>query len=173
LLFLFAIVLGVVFGLLTGGRVGNLARIRFRWAWFVVAVVIVREGVLITPLKHIEGAQYVYALALVGIIVWTVWQRKRLMGIWLVSVGTALNLLVILANGARMPVAPEFAPSLVGKDPIGQYVVMGDGTRLNLLADWIRLYPFPEVYSPGDVLVAIGLAIAVFIAVATPARIVS
>jgi len=173
LLFLFAIVLGIVFGLFTGGRVGNLARIRFRWAWFVIAVVLVREAVLVTPLKHIEGAQYVYVLALAGIIVWTVWQRKRLMGIWLVSVGTALNLVVILANGARMPVAPEFAGSLLTQGSVGQYTVMGEGTRLNLLGDWIRLYPFLEVYSPGDVLVAIGLAIAVFIAVATPARIVS
>lgn len=173
MLFLVAIVLGIVFGLLTGGRLGNLARIRFRWAWFVVAVVIVREAVLVTPLKHIEGAQYIYVLALVGIIVWTIWQRNRLMGIWLVGVGTTLNLIVILANGARMPVAPEFAGSLVKQGSIGQYTLMGGGTRLNLLGDWIQLYPFPEVYSPGDVLVALGLAIAVFIAVATPARIVS
>ena len=91
----------------------------------------------------------------------------------MVTAGTALNLLVIIANSARMPVAPELASSLVRRGSAGPYQVMGSGTHLNLLGDWIALYPVPEAYSPGDVLIAIGLAITAFIATATPARIVS
>ncbi|HEX2680899.1 MAG TPA: DUF5317 family protein, partial [Candidatus Dormibacteraeota bacterium] len=56
---------------------------------------------------------------------------------------------------------------------VGQYVVMGSGTTLNFLGDWIWLYPVPEAYSPGDVLIALGLAIGVFISTATPGRKVS
>jgi len=173
LLFLFAIVLGIVFGLLTGGKVGNLARIRFRWPWLVLAAVIVREAVLLTPLNRVAGAQYAYMLGLAAILAWTVWHWNRLSALWLVSAGIAVNLLVMIANGGRMPVATELAGPLVRRGTVGQYVVMSSDTHLNLLGDWIALYPVPEAYSPGDVLIALGLAITVFIATATPARIVS
>jgi Family of unknown function (DUF5317) len=169
LLFLFAIVLGLAAGLLTGGRIHNLGQVRFRWPWLVVVAVIVREAVLLTPLNAIDGAQYLYVLSLAGIAAWTVLHWNRLRGIWLVSAGSVLNVLVILANSGRMPVAAELAgPALTGRGTIGQYTVMGPQTNLNALGDWIRLYPLREAYSPGDVLIAIGLAIVVFLAVRNP-----
>jgi uncharacterized protein DUF5317 len=168
LLFVGAIVLGLVFALLTGGRLENLARLRFRWPWLLVAAVVIREAVLLTPLGRLEAARYVYVLALAAILVWTVWHWRRVRGVWLVSAGIALNMVVILANGARMPVAPDLAGSLLRHGTVGQYTVMGDATRLNLLGDWIALYPVPEAYSPGDVLIAIGLAIVVFSAARNP-----
>lgn len=173
MLFLLAIVLGIGFGLLTGGRVGNLARLRFRWPWLIVAALLLREVIVRTPLSRVEGAQYAYLLALAAIVVWTVWHIPRLRGIWVVTVGATSNLVVIAANGGRMPVAPELAGPLLQHGPVGQYTAMGSDTHLNLLGDWIRLRPSLEVYSPGDLLIAIGLAVAVFIATATPARIVN
>jgi hypothetical protein len=172
-LFLLAIVLGVVFGLITGGRIGNLARLRFRWPWLILAALLVREAVVLTPLNRVAGAQYLYVLALLAVVVWTILHFDRLPGIWLVAAGSTVNLVVIIANGGRMPVAPEFAATLVRHGNLGQYTIMGPGTNLNLLADWISLHPVPEAYSPGDVLIALGLAITVFISTATPARIVS
>ncbi|HKW70553.1 MAG TPA: DUF5317 family protein [Candidatus Dormibacteraeota bacterium] len=172
MLFLFAIVLGLGFGLLTGGRIGNLARLRFRWPWLILGALVVREAIVRTPLSQVEGAQYAYVLALASILAWTIWHFSRLRAIWLVTVGSAMNLLVIVVNGARMPVAAELAGPILSHGTLGQYRAMGPDTHLNLLADWIRLYPSAEVYSPGDVLIAIGLAVTVFIATATPARIV-
>jgi hypothetical protein len=171
-LWLFAIVVGLAFGLVTGGRLTNLARLRFRWPWLIVAAVAVRAAVLLTPLNRIEGAQYLYVLALAAIVVWTIVHLNRLPGIWLVTAGSVLNLLVIVVNGGRMPVAPELAASLARHGTLGQYTVMGAQTQLNLLADWISPYPLPEVYSPGDVLIALGLAIVAFVSTATPVRIV-
>lgn len=168
MLWLFAIVVGVVFGLLTGGRIGNLARLRFRWPWLILAAVVVREAVLLTPLNRVDAARFAYVAALAAIVLWTVLHWERLPGIQLVSAGAALNLLVIVANGGRMPVAPEFAASLVRHGDVGQYTVMGPGTNLNLLGDWISLYPVPETYSLGDVLIGLGLAIVVFLAVRNP-----
>jgi hypothetical protein len=168
LLFVGAIVLGLVFGLLTGGRLENVARLRFRWPWLLVGAVAVREVILLTPIGRIEAARYVYVLALLAILAWTVWHWRRLGGVWLATAGIALNLIVIVANGARMPVAADLAGSLLSHGPVGQYTVMGEATRLNLLGDWIALYPVPEAYSPGDVLIAIGLAIVVFSAARNP-----
>ena len=173
MLFIFAILLGIGFGLLTGGRVGNLARLRFRWPWLIIAALLVREAIVRTPLSRVEGAQYAYVLALTAIVAWTVLHFSRLRAVWLVTIGAAANLIVIAANGGRMPVAPELAGRALQGGPVGQYTAMGPGTHLNLLADWIRLHPSLEVYSPGDLLIAIGLAITVFIATATPARIVN
>jgi len=172
-LWLFAIVLGIVFGLLTGGRVGNLARLKFRWPALVVAAVLAREVVLLTPLNRVEGAQYIYVASLAGIVIWTVGNLERLPAMWLVTAGAAINLIVVSVNAGRMPVAREFAASLLRHGHVGQYVVMGSGTNLNFLGDWIWLYPVPEAYSPGDVLIALGLAIGVFVSTATPGRKVS
>jgi len=167
-LWLFSIVAGLVFGLVTGGKIGNLATLRFRWPWLIFAAVIVRESIVLTPLNRFDGARYAYVIALAAIVAWTIWQLNRLRGVWLITAGATLNLLVIVMNGARMPVAPELASSLLRRGNVGQYTVMGGGTHLNLLGDWISLYPSPEAYSPGDVLIGVGLAIVVFLAVRNP-----
>ena len=169
MLFLFAIVLGLGFGLLTGGRLENVARLRFRWPWMLVAAVVVREVILLTPLGRYDGARFVYVAALIAILTWTILHWPIARGVWLVSAGIVLNLAVILLNDERMPVARELAGTLLRHGgTIGQYTVMGDATRLNLLGDWIALYPVPEAYSPGDVLIAFGLAIVVFSAARNP-----
>jgi Family of unknown function (DUF5317) len=168
LIFIAAIVMGAGFGLLARGKIENLARLRFRWPWLVLAALIIREAILLTPLNSVDGAQYVYLLGLVVIVAWTVWHWRRLPGIWLVTVGGALNVLVIAANGARMPVAPESAGSLNSRGTFGQYTLMRAHTNLNFLGDWIRLNPAPGVFSIGDVLIALGLAIVVFLAVRNP-----
>jgi hypothetical protein len=134
----------------------------------VLGVIVVRFLVLATPLNAVEGAQYLYVLALAAIVAWTAWHVRRLRGIWLISLGALLNLIVILANGGRMPVAPELAGSMGGRATVGQYTVMGSHTNLNFLGDWIRLGPAPEAYSLGDVLIGVGLAIVVFLAIRNP-----
>lgn len=157
-----------VLGLVTRGKLSNFAQLKFRWPWLIVAVVLVRYAVLLPPLDRFEAARFIYVLALAGIVAWTLWQVDRVPGIWLVSIGAAVNLLVIAVNGFRMPVAPEFASHLATAGSFAQYTVMTSGTTLNLLGDWIKLSPSPEVYSIGDVLVAFGLAIVVFLSIRNP-----
>lgn len=163
MLWLVAIALGLSAGLITGGSIDNLSRVRLRWPLTLLAAVVIREAVLLTPLNRVDGAQYVYVLALAGIVAWTVWHFDLLPGIWLVTAGAAMNLLVIAVNGARMPVAAALAGSLLRRGEIGQYTLMGPGTNLNFLADWISLRPLPEVYSPGDVVIAAGVALMAFL----------
>ncbi len=185
MLWIGALGIGLVAGFASGGRIDNLARLRFRWPWLVVAVLIVREAGLVTPLRNVDGIQYVYAAALAALVAWTVWQIPRIAGIGLVTAGSALNLLVIAANGGRMPVAADLAGSLAQLGHIGQYTLMSSNTQLNWLADWIALPGtigrlLPEAYSPGDVIVAIGIGVIVALAMRsragsaeTRARIVS
>ena len=171
MLVLVPLVAGLLIGLATGGNIGNLAQMRFRWPWFVLAVLVVREAVLLKPLNGIEGVQYVYAAALAALIGWTAWHVSRLPGVWLVAVGAAMNLVVILANGARMPVAPALAGVLVQRGHLGQYVLLGPGTNLNWLADWIGFpWPVRGAYSLGDLVIAVGIGIVVLFAIVREPR---
>src|SRR5438094_957811 len=80
MLWLFAIVAGLLFGLVVGGRVGNLARLRFRWPWLILAAVVVREAVALTPLNRVPGAQYLYVVSLAAIVAWTIWNFTIFVG---------------------------------------------------------------------------------------------
>jgi hypothetical protein len=83
-----------------------------------------------------------------------------------------------------MPVSPELAGSLVQRGHLGQYAVMASDTRLNWLGDWISLRGLVgwgplDAYSPGDLIVALGIAAVTALAMrsaagapATPAGIV-
>jgi hypothetical protein len=166
LLWIAALGLGLAAGLLTGGRVENLTRLRFRWFWLVVAVLFVRAAILFAPsIRHVDGVQYVYLAALTALVAWTVWQIELVRGIWLIAVGSALNLVVIAANGARMPVAPELAGSLVHSGQLGQYTLMSADTNLSWLGDWIAVPGLDrlihEAYSPGDLIVAVGIGVVI------------
>ncbi|MHB8590106.1 MAG: DUF5317 domain-containing protein [Candidatus Dormibacteraceae bacterium] len=174
MLWLGALAIGLVAGFVSGGRLDNLARLRFRWPWFVVAVLVVREATLLTPLNRVDGVQYVYLVALAALVAWTLWHVRRIAGIWLVSAGSALNLMVIAANGGRMPVAPDLAGSLAQRGHSGQYTLMTSYTHLNWLADWIALpgpmgRVLPEAYSAGDVIVAVGIGAVVALAMRSQA----
>lgn len=169
MLWIAALGIGLVAGYVIGGRIENLSQLRFRWPWLVVAVLVVREAAVLTPLNRVEGVQYVYLAALVALVGWTLWHVRRIAGIWLVAAGSALNVVVIAANGARMPVAPALAGTLAQRGHAGQYTLMSSGTHLNYLADWIALPGpigrlLPEAYSPGDVIVAIGIGLIVALA---------
>ena len=174
MLWLAALALGLIVGFATRGSLENLARIRLRWPWLVVAALVVRAAILLTPFSRIDGVQYVYLAALTALLAWTLWQVELVRGIWLIGVGSALNLIVIATNGARMPVAPELAGPLVHSGTLGQYTLIGADTNLNWLADWIALPApigrlVPEAYSPGDVIIAIGIATVVVLAMRTGA----
>jgi Family of unknown function (DUF5317) len=165
MLLLVAVVLGLLAGVMTGGKLGNMANLSFRWPWLVVAALVVREATVLSPLSRIDGMQYLYAAALAALIAWTAWHIPRLPGAWIVAAGAALNLIVVLANGASMPVASALAGRLVDRGHSGQYVVMGSGTNLNWLADWIGVPgPLGGAYSPGDAVIALGIAAVAFFA---------
>jgi hypothetical protein len=168
MLFMLAIAFGLALGLAGGGRLANLAGLKFRWPWLLVGAVVIREVVTVSPLGRVDGAQYVYALTLAVIVGWTLWHVRLLPGVWLVTAGATLNLIVVLANDGRMPVDPTLAAQQLGgilnrRGHIGQYTLMGPDTHLNWLGDWLALRPLPEAYSPGDLLIAMGVALVILI----------
>jgi hypothetical protein len=95
-----------------------------------------------------------------------VWLNRRVPGLWVVGLGALCNLLPILANGGVMPASAaamraaglEAAPGLFANSAVLEE------PRLLFLGDVIaipRSWPFANVLSVGDVLIALGAAVVV------------
>jgi hypothetical protein len=178
-LLLLGAALGLAAGLLSGGSLGGLLARRLRWPLVVVAAFVVKELELRSPLGTSAAGPAVFSLSLVVLIAWAIWHRDELPGIWLVAAGITMNLVVVLANGARMPVARAAAdlgpPQLLAQGVWAEYVLMGTGTRLAWLGDRV-LFPwpvsrlFPQAYSPGDLVSLVGLTCVLFLATRPPRR---
>ena len=165
--------LGFVAGLLTGGSARNLLALRLRWPLVVIGAFVIRELEIRTALATSRLAPLVFVISLLALIAWAVWHRDRLPGIWLVAVGMTLNLVVVLANGGRMPVVVAAAhlgpPELRERGVWAEYAIMGPHTRLAWLGDWILLPQpigriLPQAYSAGDLVSLVGLALVMFLA---------
>ncbi|HLW59959.1 MAG TPA: DUF5317 family protein [bacterium] len=88
------------------------------------------------------------------------WRNRRLPWMPILFIGLALNTLVMLANGGRMPVTGQVLGlmALGSGDP--WYTAAGRGTRWAFLGDVlpVRVGVLGAVVSVGDLLMAVGLA---------------
>lgn len=155
---------GLLAGLVTGGHLANVGLVRWRWTGLVLLALAVRQVGLEVDVGKGQIFAAVFVLATALLLGWAAWHARLLPGLWLLALGLGLNLLVILANGGHMPFAP---PDSSWGGTAGQYVVEGPGSRLLFLADWVRLpglagTALDSLYSPGDVVMLVGLAVAGF-----------
>ena len=145
------LVAGFVLGLATGGDWRNLQSFNLKFWPGLVAGVLARA---IAPL--LGGLALVTSLAgllLVGLVAIL---NRALPGAWVIGFGALLNALVTFVN-AGMPVDPG-ALAASGK-PVpsdGLHVLIGPDTRLPFLADVLLAPVVNNIYSLGDVALAIG-----------------
>ncbi len=171
MLFLVAAVVGLVFGVASGGSLANLGAIRFRWPAIPLLALIMRDVGVNTPLAYTPWAPLLYVTGLAVLCAWALWHRDRVSGLMIVAVGMLINLAVIGANFGHMPVSLALADrgpiELLRRGVLGYYVLMGPDTRLDFLGDWIELPPpinkvFPQAYSPGDLIAIVGMGLTLF-----------
>jgi len=162
------LVLATVVAVALGGRWHRLGRLPLRDRRLVVAAVAAQVGGAIFGLLDAADAQssYVVGLAVSAALAIAFCARNlRVPGVALVTAGLVGNAVVVAANGA-MPVSIDAAyHARVPIDAIAagtdaRHTVAGIGTHLRVLGDVIPVpLPLrPEVVSPGDVLIAAGLA---------------
>lgn len=157
-----AIGLGVVVGLLRGGRLANLTEPSFRATPVLVVGVALQllSGFFDGPALPLILASYALLLAFAAANVHHV-------GMLIVSAGLACNFAVIAVNGG-MPVRPEaiMAAGDVAAHEMhrlrfdNKHHLEGPGDRLALLGD---IFPVPvpglrQVVSFGDLVMAVGMA---------------
>jgi hypothetical protein len=163
-----ALVGAVAVGYALGGTWSRLTALHLRWRRFVVAAVVAQlGGALVGVLGYGDPRRaYVMGLATSALCAAAFCARNlRVAGVPLVTLGLISNAVVVAANGA-MPVSLTAAlradvPVIdiaAGHDT--RHQIADSTTTLRFLGDVIPV-PLPlrsEIVSPGDVLVAAGLA---------------
>ena len=169
--FLIAICSGVVLGLLRGGRFDRLALLHFRQPWLLAAGALL--WLVTGPLPpqlwlRLAAAAPLLLLLAHALLLLFVWRNRAIPWLILVGLGLLSNLVVMAANGGQMPADEALLGALGLKEETallqqqGLWLHFGPitpDTRLPFLGDVLYLgppFPWPRLWSPGDVLIAIG-----------------
>jgi hypothetical protein len=168
MLLLYAIAIGLLVGLVTGGRVSALSGQRVKW-WPVALGGLFFQLVLFSPTvaEVVGDAGPLLYVGSTGMVLVALAVNVRLPGFWLIGLGAVLNLTAIVANGGYMPASPEALAALSGvaalpTDAYSNSAVAGAHTTFALLGDIFYLprpFPMANVFSIGDVLIGIGGAL--------------
>ena len=169
---LYAVVIGLALGVLTGGRVAGLASVTIRWPGAIVAGLVV-QVVLFTPqvAARVGDLGPVIYVASTMLVVGAVLRNWALPGMPLVAAGAACNLAAILANGGSMPASRAAVELMGGVAP----TIEAGYSNSSLAADpalWFltdvfampRWVPFANVFSVGDLLIGAGIALVIVLA---------
>ena len=171
---LYAIVAGLVIGFLLGGRPAGLASITVRWSALIVGGMLAQVILFSAPVTERIGdlGPWVYVLT-TGVVLVAVFANWRIPGLAIVALGAASNFVAIIANGGYMP-AGAGAMAALGRaeDTAYSNSALLAHPALEPLPDIFyipRGIPFSNVFSVGDVLIGLGIAITIIIAMRRPA----
>jgi len=161
-LLVFVVLLAVATVPLTGGRLSRLADVRLRLPGLAIAG-LGAQVVIISLVPDLPGwlATTVHFVSY-GLVLAFIWCNRSLPGLWLVALGGLSNLVVIAANGGVMPASVD-ALRTAGRSPTEEGFtnseVLAD-PKLEILGDVLPMpswLPFANVFSIGDVLIAVGV----------------
>ncbi len=169
MLYLLAIIVGIIAGLAMKGRISNLVEIRFNKVWLIIstAVLLVASQTLSDRFDFLSGYEFLINGIIFCMVFAWLWLNRQYVGMWVIAVGSLLNMIVMMVNGGRMPVDRDTVinaglPIELLEADIKHYITSpGDGTRLAFLSDIIAPPGFlgymMQVVSIGDLMVVAGL----------------
>jgi hypothetical protein len=160
---LYAVVIGLAVGLLGGGKLAAIADIRFRWAPLVMvgflAQVLLFSDAVAARVGDLGPVLYVASTLLVVV---AVVRNLAIPGLPLVALGAASNLVAIAANGGFMPASPaalaalgKDVPTIYSNSAVVAQPALFPLTDVFALPMWL---PFHNIFSVGDVILAVGVA---------------
>jgi Family of unknown function (DUF5317) len=166
---LYAIVIGLLAGLILRGRPSRIGEIRFRWGWLAVvgfgAQVILFSGPVVERIGSLGVPIYVGSTALV---LAALLRNASVPGLLIVAVGALGNMAAIATNGGYMPATPGALAALGrGQETVYSNSAVLAHPALEPLTDVFALprgIPFANVFSVGDVLIGLGIAVAIVVA---------
>lgn len=162
-----AVVAGVVFGFLAGGRPSNVHRRSLELVWLLAASVVLQASAEAFDLPDRVGLALVL-VSYVGLTAFAI-ANSRLVGMPVVLVGLLCNLVAIALNGG-MPVEEDAilasrAASAAEIDHLdfgAKRHLASDDDVVRPLGDIIPVRPTREVISFGDLIMAFGIADVIF-----------
>ena len=164
---LIAIPIGVLVGLLTGGRIERLSHWQFHWAWLAVPGLAIQVVLFSTSVADAfpPGVGAAIYVASTGMVLIAVWRNLAVPGLAVVAIGAISNLAAVVANGGVMPTTVEAlrTAGLASDAGFSNSAVLVD-PALAPLTDIFAIpaaFPLANVFSIGDVLIAVGLAVTI------------
>jgi hypothetical protein len=166
---LYPVLIALVVGVVTGGRLARLGQLRLAWAPLIALGMVVQLLLFSSPVGNALGDAAPWAYVGSNILVLgAVAANLATPGLWLVCLGGISNFVAIVANGGYMPVNPDTLAAM-GRVAKVDYsnsaprdvVVLFPLTDIFAMPAWV---PLANVFSVGDVLIGVGAAIAVFAA---------
>lgn len=158
-----AIPIGVVVGLLLGGRIERLSQLQFVWAWLAVAGLAIQVVLFSTSFADTfpPGVGEAIYVASTGMVLIAVWRNLAVPGLAVVAVGAISNLAAVVANVGVMPTTVEAlrTAGMGAEEGFSNSAVLPD-PALAPLTDIFAIpaaVPLANVFSIGDVLIAVGL----------------
>jgi hypothetical protein len=150
---------------LARGRLSALLDLRIRWAGLLLLALAIQLVPALVPgeANAWRAGAHIASFPL-GLAV--VWANRMIPGIWVIGLGALSNAIAIVANGGVMP-ASASALRTAGLDQSPGVFVNSDvlaDPELLFLGDVFAVpeaWPFANVFSVGDVLVALGAAYAI------------
>ena len=165
---LFGVLIGLVAGLALGGSFDRLADIKLRGSalfGIVLGVQIVAYPTGILPFAISDGLATALWLCSYGALVLLAVLNRKLRGFPIAAAGMLSNLVAVLVNGGHMPALPSaLAAAGTPIEHLHNNSVVVDNPHLAWLIDrwgapdWV---PLANVYSVGDVLLAVGTVVIV------------
>jgi MFS family permease len=171
------ILIGLLLGLLSGGRLRNLAVVQLRWTWLLLAALLLRYATEVGLNAHIgivEMLRLPLLASAFGLLLAALWVNRTYPGLSLAFLGILSNAIVIVANSGYMPIwdvslaaagmtqadvnrAFHQVVSVDTPDFLGRALILGDVIPLP-----IPFEPLRNVSSLGDVFLSLGLAFFLF-----------
>ena len=175
-----AVVLGIVAGLLAGGRLSNLLSAQLRFGALIVGGLLLRvatQWLIDQGVEIVDQLRVLLFGASFGMLVVALWLNRSQPGLSLAMVGIGANGIAVVANGGYMPVwmpAVEMAGLTAADLSPTFHVLLPDELNLEFLlaagplGDVIPItIPFlSNVISLGDVMLATGVGWFLFSAIA-------
>ena len=181
MLYIIAIALGVLVGLLKKGSMSNLLSIKIEKAWLILASFLIQ---FLAQVLSVNGFEFTvrYSLAVQGIafalLLTGLCFNRKYAGMLVIGGGCVLNVLVMMLNGGKMPVSRDVlvnaglnqALELFATGGDGRHILADQSTKLLILGDIMSppgiLSIMMKIVSIGDIIVVIGLFLLVFEATA-------
>lgn len=171
MLLLYAVLIGLVAGLISGGKFAALGSTHIR-LWPVALIGLMAQLLLFSsPLAAVVGpwGPSLYVVSTVLVLMALVWNLRQ-PGFWLIILGALANFAVIVLNGGQMPASADAWQVLTGVATVpatdfSNSALIGPNTVLPFLGDVFvlpRPIPMANVFSVGDVLIGVGGAVFVF-----------
>jgi hypothetical protein len=169
----YGLLIGLVVGAATGGRLSELGMLQIRWWWAGLAAIAFQILLFSTPIGSAMGATapVAYVLSTAAVLA-AVLANLATMGFRILAAGAVANLAAVIANWGYMP-STEAALRLADRGHESGYTNSALLSHPNLavftdifaIPSWM---PLANVFSIGDVLIATGVAVIVIGAMRTP-----